>query len=112
MAWACNGARRDLSEAQKACAFRACKEGAERWKATQEEVAEQAREARATAADARRGEDGTLTSGAINDGTTGRDWSEVNARRSSTRLGAEIGIGRIAAVRTPIPGWGGGAVTR
>jgi N6-adenosine-specific RNA methylase IME4 len=96
LAWACNGARRDLSEAQKACALRACEEGAARWAGARGEVAEEARAARSAAADARRAEDGTLTSGAIHDGTTGRDWSEVNARRTSTRLGAEIGIGRAA----------------
>jgi uncharacterized cupin superfamily protein len=49
LAWACNGARRDLAEAQKACALRACEEGAARWRATQGEVAERANEARATA---------------------------------------------------------------
>jgi hypothetical protein len=102
MAWACNGARRDLSEAQKACAFRACKEGAERWTATREEVAESANEARAEAkAEAvrlqERDEAGRFgPSGVIDDDTTRRDYRAEEERRTRTRLGAEIGIGRAA----------------
>jgi hypothetical protein len=102
LAWACNGARRDLSEAQKACAFRACKEGAERWTATREEVAEQANEARAAAkAEAvqqqERDEQGRFgPSAGIHDAETRRDYRAEEERRTRTRLGAEIGIGRAA----------------
>jgi hypothetical protein len=65
-------------------------------------VAERANEARAAAkAEAvqqqERDEQGRFgPSVGIHDAETRRDWSEVNARRSSTRLGAEIGVGRIA----------------
>jgi hypothetical protein len=38
-----------------------------------------------------------LTSVAIHDGETGRDYRAEHARRTSARLGAEIGMGRISA---------------
>jgi hypothetical protein len=48
------------------------------------------------AAERERNDDGTLARSAITDGEIGRDYAAEHARRSSTRLGAEIGIGRIA----------------
>jgi hypothetical protein len=77
LSWACNGAHRDLTEVQKACAFLCCREGAARWRAARDEAAEgKAAAKRRAVQEQAREEDGKFAVSVIDDDTNGRDWSE------------------------------------
>ena len=73
--WSLNGARRDLTDAQRYLIWKACEEKSSAMQAEKRRIAAEAREKRAKAASERRREDGTLgprsTSGGPSGPTTG-----------------------------------------